>query len=95
MLETMSGKLHRVLSGITLIDRASNRTKTDVVVTKVAMDPLSREMIDHYLESDLWIGKAGAFGLQDGLDWVRVKEGSESNLVGLPMERLAELLEEF
>lgn len=95
MLQTMSGKIHRVLSGISLIDRAANRSKTDVVVTKVAMDPLTTEMIDRYLESDLWIGKAGAFGLQDGLNWVRVEEGSTSNVVGLPMERLAEILKEL
>ena len=40
-------------------------------------------------------GMAGAFGYQDGNDWLTVIEGSESNVVGLPMERLAELLENF
>ena len=44
----------------------------------------------------LWEGKAGAFGYQDGNDWLTViGDGSESNVVGLPMERLAELLEYF
>ena len=38
-------------------------------------------------------GQGGAFGYQDGLDWVHVVEGSESNVVGLPMELLAEMLE--
>ena len=42
-----------------------------------------------------WEGKAGAFGYQDGHDWLSVRSGSESNVVGLPMERLAELLENF
>ena len=42
-----------------------------------------------------WEGKAGAFGYQDGLDWVHVVEGSESNVVGLPMELLAEMLQAY
>lgn len=95
MLELMRGKRHRVISGIALIERPSNRSLTDLVVTLVEMDPLSDAMIDSYLDTDLWIGKSGAFGLQDGIDWVRIVEGSESNVVGLPMERLQEMLGEF
>ena len=95
MLELMRGKRHRVISGISLIERPSNRTRTDLVVTVVQMDPLTDEMLDRYLETDLWIGKSGAFGLQDGIDWVSVVEGSESNVVGLPMERFGEMLAEF
>ena len=56
------------------------------------MDPLSDEQLDAYLAGGQWEGKAGAFGYQDGLDWVHVVEGSESNVVGLPMELLAEML---
>jgi septum formation protein len=60
------------------------------------MKPLSEEMLAEYLDSMLWEGKAGAFGYQDGNDWLSVEgEGSESNVVGLPMERFAELLEQF
>ena len=36
--------------------------------------------------------KAGAFGLQDRLGWIRVVEGSESNVVGMPLELLAQML---
>jgi septum formation protein len=39
-----------------------------------------------------WEGKAGAFGYQDRLGWVHILEGSQSNVVGLPMELLAEML---
>ena len=52
----------------------------------------ARNRLDAYLASGQWEGKAGAFGYQDGLDWVHVVEGSESNVVGLPMELLAEML---
>jgi septum formation protein len=56
------------------------------------MDPLTPEQIESYLAGGQWQGKAGAFGYQDGIRWVRVIEGSESNVVGLPMELLAEML---
>lgn len=95
MLQLISGKKHRVMSGISLIKRPDNSIRTDVVVTIVEMDPLTDHAIDEYLETDLWIGKAGAFGLQDGIEWVKVIDGSESNVVGLPMERLGELLAEI
>ncbi|MGB9880607.1 MAG: Maf family protein, partial [Anaerolineae bacterium] len=37
-------------------------------------------------------GKAGAFGYQDRLGWLKILEGSESNVVGLPIELLQEML---
>ena len=48
--------------------------------------------LDEYLASSQWEGKAGAFGFQDRLGWVHIVEGSESNVVGLPMELVAEML---
>ena len=56
------------------------------------MDPLTDEMLESYLDSGKWEGKAGAFGYQDGNDWLHVISGTESNVVGLPMERLSEIL---
>ena len=47
---------------------------------------------DEYLATGAWEGKAGAFGYQDGLAWVHVERGSETNVVGLPMELLADML---
>jgi septum formation protein len=59
------------------------------------MDVISDRQLEDYLATGQWQGKAGAFGYQDGLDWVHVVEGSESNVVGLPMELLAKLLGEL
>ena len=64
----------------------------DAVRTELEMQPLSEAMLEDYLESMLWEGKAGAFGYQDRLGWVHVVQGSETNGVGLPMELLAEML---
>jgi septum formation protein len=56
------------------------------------MDRLTSQELDEYLDSGQWEGKAGAFGYQDRLGWGHVIEGRESNVVGLPMELLSEML---
>lgn len=95
MLRRLSGRAHSVYTGVCLWSRPDDRILVDVVRTKLVMDPISDEQLESYLDSGRWEGKAGAFGYQDGEDWLHVEEGSESNVVGLPMERLRELLENF
>ena len=96
MLRRLSGRRHQVLTGICLWHVPSGRQITDVVQTELEMTTLAEPTLQGYLDSLRWQGKAGAFGYQDGNDWLRVVGGgSESNVVGLPMERLAELLERF
>lgn len=96
MLGRLSGRKHEVFTGVCLWDVSENRCVVDVTRTQLQMQPLSKRAIDDYLETMLWEGKAGAFGYQDGNDWIEiVGDGSASNVVGLPMERLAELLENF
>ena len=95
MLRTMRGSDHFVHSGICLWHRPSNRTLLEIDSTTLKMDMIADNWIDEYVLTDKWIGKAGAFGYQDGLDWVHITKGSESNVVGLPMERLVSMLKRF
>lgn len=95
ILRMLSGRIHDVYTGICVWSVKLRRCAVDVVRTRLEMSRLSESMLQAYLESMLWEGKAGAFGYQDGNNWLTVIEGSESNVVGLPMERLAELLESF
>ncbi|MDF1843425.1 MAG: Maf family protein [Rubripirellula sp.] len=96
ILRTLSGRRHDVYTGVCLWSVTHRKCLVDVVRTELEMAALSEAMLEDYLDSMLWEGKAGAFGYQDGNDWLRVLgDGSESNVVGLPMERLAELLEKF
>ena len=96
MLGTLSGRRHDVYSGICLWSAKEAKCVVDVVRTELMMDELTPEMLEEYLDTMLWEGKAGSFGYQDGNDWIQVlNQGSESNVVGLPMERFAELLENF
>jgi septum formation protein len=94
MLQRLSGREHRVLSGLCLWNVPDGGPQVRIAVTRLRMDRLSAAEIDDYLASGLWDGKAGAFGYQDRLGWVHIVEGSESNIVGLQLEMLAEMLGE-
>jgi septum formation protein len=95
MLTLLRGRDHHVYSGLCLWARPGETPHVKVETTRLVMDAVSDAELARYLDTQLWEGKAGAFGYQDGLDWVHVVEGSESNVVGLPMELLAAMLQEL
>jgi septum formation protein len=96
MLSRLRGSVHRVYSGICLwqplaVDQSAE-PRVRVATSELRMDAISDEQLDDYLASGLWKGKAGAFGYQDRAGWLHLTAGSESNVVGLPMELLEEML---
>jgi len=93
MLSLLSGCDHRVYTGICLWPITAKEPTVVVEITRLVMDSLTEAQLDTFIESGQWEGKAGAFGYQDGLDWVHIVEGSASNVVGLPLERLKAMLE--
>jgi septum formation protein len=93
MLQLMSGRVHQVYTGVVVWHRPSDVQLKDVVRSDLRMDKLDPAALEAYLDTDAWDGKAGAFGFQDGLDWVHLESGDATNVVGLPMPRLRELLE--
>lgn len=96
MLHRLRGKQQRVFSGLCLwplaLPSGNRGPTTHLAVTELRMDPISDDDLEEYLTSQLWRGKAGAFGYQDRHGWLHVLEGSESNVIGLPMELLADQL---
>jgi septum formation protein len=95
MLTLLRAREHRVISGLCLWRLPAGDHRLEIDITRLIMDPITDEALEKYLHTDQWQGKAGAFGYQDGLDWVHILEGSESNVVGLPMELLTRMLNEF
>ncbi|MEQ1905557.1 MAG: nucleoside triphosphate pyrophosphatase [Pirellulaceae bacterium] len=95
MLRLLSGRVHRVLTGVCLLDvrRAVYLQKMEVAVMR--MDPLTDQQIEEYVATDGWVGKAGAFGFQDGPDWLHLESGLASAVVGLPVERLPKWIAEL
>ena len=89
MLRQLRGQIHDVLSGLCLVKKVRGRkpeVRQEIDMTKLVMQPISDEMLETYLDTESWWGKAGAFGYQDSNDWITILEGSESNVVGLPLE---------
>jgi nucleoside triphosphate pyrophosphatase len=95
ILQQLRGREHRVLTGLCVWRLDNAEPILNVAVTELVMDDLSDEAVEDYLASGEWRGKAGAFGYQDRLGWVHIVRGSESNVVGLPLEMLAETLEQL
>jgi len=92
ILSTLSGQVHRVYSGLCVWPVSAGAPHVETAISTLRMDELSGAQLDTYLASGLWEGKAGAFGYQDQLGWIHLIGGSESNVVGLPMDLLAEML---
>ncbi len=95
MLRRLRGRIHHVYSGLCLWSRPDDRKSVEVAVSRLRMEPLSDAAIEAYLDTGAWEGKAGAFGYQDGLEWVELLDGSASNVVGLPMDLLAQMRAAF
>jgi septum formation protein len=92
MLELLAGREHRVYSGLCVWPLPDGMPETRVAVTTLRMERLSDAQLEEYLDGGQWRGKAGAFGYQDRHGWLHIVAGSESNVVGLPLELLAEML---
>lgn len=91
-LELLSGRRHRVHTGVCVIG-PDGRERTRTVQTAVVFKRLSEQEIQAYLASGEWNGKAGGYGIQ-GLAALFVEhiEGSHSGIMGLPLFETALLL---
>jgi septum formation protein len=92
MLRSLSGREHHVYSGLCLWPIPEGHRDVQVARSTLRMDQLGDAEVEDYLESGLWEGKAGAFGYQDRAGWLHIVEGSETNVIGLPMELLGKML---
>ena len=90
-LKLLSGRAHRVFSGVCLIYKGKSMLR--VADTRVVMKRLSAEEITTYLDSQEWLGKAGGYAIQGRADaFVKSLNGSYSNVVGLPLYETSSLL---
>jgi len=96
MLRTLRGSVHRVLTGLAVVEAGSGRVETDVVETLVRMLEFSDEDLEAYVATGEPLGKAGGYAIQ-GLGAVLVADvrGCFYNVVGLPLSRLNTIIKEF
>lgn len=96
MLRALSGRGHEVYTGMCLLDAATGREQLCVEESRVFFRPLTDEEISEYVASGEPRDKAGAYAIQGGAAaFVSRYEGSYDNIVGLPTEKLSELLKEY
>lgn len=94
MLELLSNREHSVLTGIAVGDRS--RLISEVVETKVRFRAISHDEALSYWQTGEPLGKAGAYGIQGfAAAFVEHLSGSHSNVVGLPLFEVSNLLREF
>ncbi|MFN4243558.1 MAG: Maf family protein [Tepidisphaerales bacterium] len=94
ILELLSGTTHLVITGVAVICRATGFDRKTRSMSAVRMRQMSAEAINRYLATGDWIGKAGAYGIQDSDPFVVRLTGSHTNIVGLPMGVTKTLLTE-
>ncbi|SNR95999.1 septum formation protein [Belliella buryatensis] len=92
MIAALSGKVHHVVTGITIGKSSHLVTKQDVV--KVHFKELCKEEINYYVKNFLPFDKAGAYGIQEWIGYIAVDriEGSFYTVMGLPVHLVYEEL---
>lgn len=91
-LSLMSGRGHRVFTGVALVNSGMNLNYR-VVETRLRMKRLSAPEVDTYIATGEWQGKAGGYGIQGYADaFISRITGSYSNVVGLPLFETRNLL---
>ncbi|MEO0713869.1 MAG: Maf family nucleotide pyrophosphatase [Pseudomonadota bacterium] len=92
-LDLLSGRAHRVLTGV-CVRGPDGRRSSRVVTTRVTLKRLTPSEITAYIESGEWSGKAGGYGIQGRAGgYVRNLNGSYTAVVGLPLYETRAMLE--
>ncbi|HZK33027.1 MAG TPA: Maf family protein [Tissierellaceae bacterium] len=96
MLKKLSGKEHRVITGISIIKANTNLKVIDFETTIVKFRNISDDKIKRYIKTKEPMDKAGAYGIQGyGQVLIEGLNGCYSNVVGLPLGKLDYLLSKF
>jgi septum formation protein len=96
MLETLSGRVHTVFTGLAVVDAGSGRMEVGCEETRVQMMELSDEEVGRYVETGEPMGKAGAYAIQGlGAVFVESVDGCFHNVVGLPLSLLWKMIRDM
>lgn len=95
MLHLLSGRMHEVITGVTLLSREKELTFSEL--TRVHFRELPQAFIEHYVEQFNPIDKAGAYGIQEIIGYVAIEKvvGCFYNVMGLPVSRLVKEMKQF
>ncbi|MDR2912457.1 MAG: Maf family nucleotide pyrophosphatase [Alistipes sp.] len=88
MLEKLSGRAHKVITGVTI--RTPDRRETFAAESTVTFRHLTREEIEYYVDTFSPMDKAGAYAIQEWIGYIGIEriEGSFHNVMGLPIQMI-------
>ena len=93
LLTRLVGRSHEVITGVAVVDTSTERLRAIRVSSQVEMRAATGQEIRSYIATGESLDKAGAYALQgQGRRFVRAVLGSETNVIGLPVEETLELL---
>lgn len=95
MLHALSGHTHQVITGVCMM--TCTRQRSFSVTTDVTFKQLTEAEIDYYVEKYRPLDKAGAYGIQEWIGYIGVMglNGSYFNVMGLPVQRIYNELNDF
>lgn len=95
MLRLLSGRVHRVITGVCIMTKEETTTLSDT--TYVTFKPLSEWEIEYYIQKCQPFDKAGSYGVQDFIGMIGITkiEGSFYTVMGLPIHKVYEQLEKY
>jgi septum formation protein len=93
MLKGLSNKTHTVITGYALVSKSGVIKGNSE--SKVTFNNLKEEIIEEYLNSGLYKGKAGSYGIQDPFPIVKSYQGSFTGIIGLPIEQVSSIIDKL
>jgi len=97
MINAFSGKTHSAHTGLCVINKKTGQKITATAKTRMTVRKLDEKEIEDYVKTDIPYGKAGAYNLTDdfALRAFERIEGSYTNTIGLPLEKLIPMLKKI
>ena len=88
MLNNLSGKTHKVFTGVSIVYEEKNILRTFCQMTKVTVRDIPKNDILYYIDNYYTLDKAGSYGIQDWFSiWIKKIDGCYYNVMGLPLSK--------
>ena len=95
MLKALSGNSHKVITGVTIMNKKLGILKTFSEITEVFVQKIPTKQIDYYITNYNTLDKAGSYGIQEWFSvWIKRINGCYYNVMGLPVSKLYRYLVE-